>query len=257
MSKTLLKSVAIALFFTLLAGSKSVTVEKPVIEWVNIPAGRFYMGSKTKETGSPQDESYHHVQMQAFKMSKYEITFAQYDVFCEATGRQKPDDEGWGRGNRPVINVSWYDAEAFAEWMGCSLPTEEQWEYACRAGTTTAFNTGDNLTTDQANYNGNYPYKNYPKGKFYGKTLPVGSFKPNAWGLYDMHGNVWEWCSDWYNGDYSNHTNLKEAQESFCKVFRGGSWNLYAEYCRSAYRNYIRPDFSFNYIGLRMVKPAK
>ena len=257
MTKTILKSVATLLIVLLISGSKSKTSVKPVIEWVKIPVGTFYMGSEENVAGIPNDETLHRVQMKPFKMSKYEITFAQYDAFCDATGRQKPDDEGWGRGNRPVINISWYDAKAFAEWMGCELPTEAQWEYACRAGTTTPFNTGSNLTTEQANYNGNYPYENYPKGIFRGKTLPVGSFAPNAWGLYDMHGNVWEWCNDWYNGDYLKpaHWNSDNSKEGACKVIRGGSWNLYAKYCRSAYRNYIRPDFRFDYIGFRVVKP--
>ena len=257
MIKIILKSVATLLIVLLISGLKNKTSVKPVIEWVEIPAGTFYMGSDERVADLPNDETLHRVQIKPFKMSKYEITFAQYDAFCDATGRQKPDDEGWGRGNRPVINVSWYDAKAFAEWMGCKLPTEEQWEYACRAGTTTPFNTGDNLTTNQANYNGNYSYKNYPKGIFRGKTLPVGSFAPNTWGLYDMHGNVWEWCNDWYNGDYTNQTNTKDTLVAFCKVFHGGSWNLYAKYCRSAYRNYIRPDFCFDYIGFSLVTSSE
>ncbi len=255
MIKAILKLTIILLLVVFFSSSKNKTTKMPPIEWVEIPGGSFFMGSNKSEAEFPYDETLHRVDIKAFKISKYEITFNQYDAFCEATGRAKPDDEGWGRGNRPVINITWYDAAAFAEWAGYSLPTEAQWEYACRAGTTTAFNTGDNLTTSQANYNGNYPYKNFPKGVFRGKTMPVGSFPPNKWGLYDMHGNVWEWCSDWYNGSYiqSAQKNENKSQNNFCKVFRGGSWNMYAKYCRSAYRNYIRPDFSFNYIGFRVV----
>jgi formylglycine-generating enzyme required for sulfatase activity len=235
---------------------KEKVFKKPTIDWVSIPAGTFTMGSPTSEVGRDNDEMQHQVTLSAFKMSKYEITFEQYDVFCEATGRSKPSDEGWGRGKRPVINVSWYDATAFAEWMGCRLPTEAEWEYACRAGTTTPFNTGDNLTTSQANYNGNYPYNNNAKGEYREKTMPVGSFAPNAWGLYDMHGNVLEWCSDWY-GDYPNtaQTNPKGPASGSFRVYRGGSWNYFACGCRSALRHRIAPGLRGIHLGFRLVSP--
>ena len=214
------------------------------IQWANIPAGTFTMGSPTSEVNRSSDETQHKVTLSAFKMSKYEVTFAQYDAFCDATGREKPDDEGWGRGNRPVINVSWHDATAFAEWMGCRLPTEAEWEYACRAGTITPFNTGNNLTTSQANYDRE-------------KTLPVGSFAPNAWGLYDMHGNVWEWCSDFY-GVYNsgNQTNPKGSSSGSNRnrVLRGGSWNN-AAYIRSAVRFFNPQERRYEDWGFRLVSP--
>lgn len=235
--------------------SKSKLLKKPEINWVEISSGTFTMGSfNNKIQPFYKDEVAHQVKIKAFKMSKYEITFDQYDAFCDATHRKKPDDEGWGRGKRPVINVSWYDANAFAKWMGGRLPTEAEWEYACRAGTRTAFNIGNNLTTNDANYNGDYPYKDFPKGISREKTMPVGSFNPNAWGLYDMHGNVAEWCSDGYVDDYQRaEQDFNSASSNLCKVYRGGSWNIYADYCRSAFRNYMEPDFSFNYIGFRIV----
>jgi formylglycine-generating enzyme len=226
------------------------------IEWVSIPAGSFTMGSPLSEKDRGDDETQHKVTLSAFKMSKYEVTFEQYDAFCEATGRAKPSDNGWGRGKRPVINVSWHDATAFAEWMGCRLPTEAEWEYAARAGTTTPFNTGNCLSTSQANYDGNYPYGACSKGEYRSKTMPVGSFAPNAWGLYDMHGNVWEWCSDWY-GDYSTlaQTNPKGPASGSNRVVRGGSWLHDAQFCRSAYRTDDTPDLRSNRIGFRLVSP--
>ena len=211
--------------------------QKPDIEWVEIPAGLFMMGSPPVEINRKANETLHQVVLSAFRMSKFEITFLQYDLFCDATGREKPYDEGWGRNNRPVIHVNWHDAKAFADWMGCRLPTEAEWEYACRAGTTTPFNTGDNLTTFKANYNGNFPYNHNVKGEFIGKTLPAGSFDPNGWGLFDMHGNVWEWCNDWFD-EYPSEvqTNPAGPDTGLFRVFRGGGWRNYAQLCRSAFR---------------------
>lgn len=235
---------------------KEKVFKKPTIAWVSIPAGTFTMGSPPSEVNRGSDETQHQVTLSAFKMSKYEVTFEQYDLFCDATGRSKPSDEGWGRGNRPVINVSWDDATAFAEWMGCRLPTEAEWEYAARGGTTTPFSTGNNLTTAQANYNGNYPYNNNAKGEYRQKTLPVGSFAANAYGLFDMHGNVYEWCSDWY-GDYSTsaQTNPKGASSGSIRVIRGGSWFNLARSCRTARRNNGAPGYRRHDVGFRLVSP--
>jgi sulfatase modifying factor 1 len=231
-----------------------VSAQKPTIEWVEIPAGTFTMGSPMTEKDREDDEIQHQVTLKAFKISMYEITFDQYDLYCKAKGVEKPDDGGWGRGNRPVIDVSWNDAKAFAEWIGCRLPTEAEWEYACRAGTTTPFNTGDTLTTSEANYNGNYPFIIIAPGLYEGKTLPVGSFPPNAWGLYDMHGNVWEWCSDWY-GEYhpASQTNPKGPVSGSFVVRRGGSWYGAGRLCRSANRNFSDPMHRYNFIGFRIV----
>jgi formylglycine-generating enzyme required for sulfatase activity len=220
---------------------------RPRMKWVGIPAGTFTMGSPSYETDRYENEGpQHSVSLSGFKMSKYEVTFAQYDAFCAATGRQKPDDEGWGRGNRPVINVDWNDATAFAEWMGCRLPTEAEWEYACRAGTTTPYHTGSSLNSSQANLNSNV-----------GQTKPVGSYAPNDWGLYDMHGNVREWCSDWY-GSYSvrAQTNPKGPSSGSYRVLRGGSWNIIGRYCRSANRGGNQPSYRNNLIGFRLVVPS-
>ena len=220
-------------------------VVKPTIQWVSIPAGKFMMGSPASEVNRRDDERQHEVSLSAFKMSAHEVTFAQYDAFCDATKHKKAIDEGWGRGQRPVINVSWDDATAFAEWMGCRLPTEAEWEYACRAGSTTPYNTGENLTTSQANYD-------------FTLTSSRMLFLPNAWGLYDMHGNVWEWCSDWY-GDYPSSPQTNPAGPidgpfTILRVIRGGSWKEdVPHYCRSAYRNKNRPGSILFSIGFRLV----
>jgi len=213
------------------------------IAWVSIPAGTFMMGSPESEVDRESNETQHQVTLSAFKMSKNEITFAQYDLFCEKTGRAKPIDEGWGRGERPVINVSWDDASAFAAWMGCRLPTEAEWEYACRAGSTSPFNTGSNLTTDQANYD-----------YYLQKTMPVGSYPANVWGLHDMHGNVWEWCSDWYvNYSSSAQTNPTGPSNGSLRVIRGGSWSYGAHACRSANRGNGGPSIRGINVGFRLV----
>jgi len=226
------------------------TISGVNIDMVFIKAGTFTMGSPPSEVDRSDDEKQHQVTLSAFYMSKYEVTFDQYDAFCDAKGKEKPSDNGWGRGNRPVINVSWYDAVAYCEWLSNEtgktyrLPTEAEWEYACRAGTTTPFNTGYNLTTAQANCEGQ-------------KTMPVGSFSANAWGLHDMHGNVLEWCSDWYsyyNISLQNNPKGPTTAQPF-RVFRGGGWNNYANYCRSANRSPDTPDYRNFNVGFRLVSP--
>jgi len=251
-SKKLQVSVVLAfLFVQSLAGF----AQKPDIEWVSIPAGTFSMGSPAGEPERFDDESQHQVTVSAFSMSKYEVTFDQYEQFCDATGRTKPFDEGWGRGKNPVINVNWADANAFAEWMSCRLPTEAEWEYAARAGSVTPFNTGNCLGTGQANYNGNYPYTGCREGTLVRRTVAVGGFEPNAWGLHDMHGNVWEWCSDIYdNYPPGAQVDPRGPYSGANRVIRGGSWYCYANYCRSAYRGNHNPELINYGIGIRLVK---
>lgn len=228
-------------------------MSKPEILWVDIPGGSFEMGSPDTEPERFDNETRHRVTLSAFRMSKHAITFEQYDAFCDEMGLKKPFDEGWGRGNRPVINVNWDDANNFALWMDCRLPTEAEWEYASRAGTTTAFNTGSNLTTDQANYDGIYLCR-HTNGEYRKKTIPVGSFAPNAWGLYDMHGNVWEWCSDWF-GHYpaSGQKDPKGPESGSDRLHRGGSWYSLERYCRCAYRSKYSPGLRSDSIGFRLV----
>jgi formylglycine-generating enzyme len=179
-----------------------------------------------------------------------------------ASGSVRPQSEE----NHPVVHVSWNDAVEYCRWLSekkgksYRLPTEAEWEYACRAGSRTPFNTGDNITTSQANYNGHNPYNNNPRGVLRQNTVPVDSFAPNAWGLYNMHGNVYEWCSDWYSETYydeckANGTVINPAGPAIgsYRVLRGGGWGYDAANCRSAFRNRIYPDYRDNFIGFRVV----
>jgi formylglycine-generating enzyme len=235
------------------AMTKNTTINKPDIEFADLPGGTFMMGSPVTEQGRNKDETQHKVTLSAFKMSKYCITFGQYDMFCEATGRKKP--LGFKRGNMPVSQITWYDAKAFADWMGCRLPTEAEWEYAARANTTTSFNTGDSLTSDQAYFGVEEYNANGKNDKKRMEALPVGSFPPNAFGLYEMHGNMGEWCSDWY-GEYNlkKKLNPKGPENGQQKVLRGGGFWVSAEKCRSACRVGVPPGNRGAGMSIRLVK---
>jgi formylglycine-generating enzyme required for sulfatase activity len=214
------------------------SIKKPIIEFADLPGGTFMMGSPVTELERKDDEILHQVTLNAFKMSKYCVTVEQYNLFCKATGRRSLWLWGfWGQDNMPVTQVTWFDATAFAEWMGCRLPTEAEREYATRANTTTPFYTGNCLTTDQANFNGDEPYSNCEEGRNRKRPITVGNFAPNNFGLYDMHGNVEEWCSDWYGAyNINEKMNPKGPETGKIKVFRGGSFSLPGWRCRSACR---------------------
>ena len=257
------------------------------IQTALIPTGTFTMGSQTTEVNRSTEEIQHQVTLSAFRMSKYEITNAQYAAFLNDKGigsnglyvagayptqaliyaSSSSNDWGlhysgtqWapvvGYETSPVIYVTWYGATEFATYMGGTLPTEAQWEYACRGGTTTPFSTGNFLTNLQANYDWVYPYNGSTNSvtTYPSKTQPVGTYTPNAYDLYDMHGNVREWCSDWY-GSYPTtaQTNPTGATSGLYRVIRGGSWWNAAQDCRSAYRLYMNPIGNYNYIGFRVV----
>jgi len=261
--------------------SKTINFSFSTMPTSAIPAGTFMMGSPTTEVDRYSDETQHTVTLTAFRMSKFEITNAQYAVFLNAksigsnglyaagacptqtliyartvhySGSQWVPVVGYE--NAPVIEVTWYGATEYATYIGGTLPTDAQWEYACRAGTTTPFNTGNFLTNLQANYNWAYPYNGgantvttYPD-----KPQTVGTYAPNAYGLYDMHGNVLEWCADWY-GTYPTtaQTNPTGAATGSYRVIRGGTWFNAAQYCRSAYRRYDYPNTWSDGIGFRVV----
>jgi formylglycine-generating enzyme required for sulfatase activity len=163
---------------------------------------------------------------------------------------------------RPVENVTWDECQEFLSRINQArselelrLLTEAEWEYACRAGTSTPFSFGLNVTTDQVNFNGNYPYAGGPTGKYREQTVDVGSLPPNAWGLHEMHGNVWEWCGDWY-GEYASGpvVNPTGPETGHSRVLRGGSWYYIAGIARSAYRSHYPPGDRYRYIGFRFAR---
>lgn len=223
---------------------------------VPIPGGTFLMGAPASEKDSSDDERpQHQVTLSPFLLGKYPVTQAQWVALM---GQNPSRFKG---PQRPVETVSWLEAQEFcqkiSEKTGAAyrLPTEAEWEYACRAGTTTPFYFGPTITTELVNYDGNYPYNSAPKGIYRKETTEVGSFPPNAFGLYDMHGNVWEWCQDWY-GAYSAEAVLDPCgpASGSGRVARGGSWGRTAEYCRTANRGGGAPDSRGTALGFRLVR---
>ena len=236
-------------------------------EMVVVPSGSFLMGVPESEEGSEDDERpVHAVAVQSFAAGVYEVTFAEWDA-CVAgggcVGRQR--DEGWGRGRRPVINVSWHHAQLYVQWLSgrtgrrYRLLSESEWEYVARAGTTGPFHTGGTISPDQANYDGRCYYP--PSGDYvwWRQTVPVGSFPPNAFGLYDVHGNVWEWVQDCWNGSYQGAPSDGGAWESgncAYRVLRGGSWINRPWLIRSANRHWDVDFSGFNsvLVGFRVAR---
>ncbi|TAF02824.1 MAG: serine/threonine protein kinase [Oscillatoriales cyanobacterium] len=226
------------------------------LEMVQIPGGTFMMGSPDNEQGRYTDESpQHRVTVPTFFAGKYAITQAQWEaVMGNNPSRFKGE-------KRPVENVPWDDAVEFCKKLSQTtrktyrLLSEAEWEYACRAGTTTPFHFGETITPELVNYDGNYPYAKASKGLYRQETTDVGSFPPNAFGLYDMHGNVWEWCSDKWHGDYSKAPADGSSWETGTdnnRVLRGGSWNDLAVNCRFAYRRRNSAGFRYSCIGFRV-----
>ncbi|MDS4032393.1 MAG: SUMF1/EgtB/PvdO family nonheme iron enzyme [Candidatus Contendobacter sp.] len=231
---------------------------------VVIPAGDFQMGSPPNEPQRDSNERQHRVRVASFAMGQYEVTFEEYDRFCAATGREKPSDEGWGRGRRPVINVDWNKAVTYTEWLSKQtgkqyrLPTEAEWEYAARAGTTTPFWAGRCVHTDQANYLG-YGYGSPDCGAKTGvdrqKTLPVGSFKPNPWGLYDTMGNVWEWTCSAFGEEYDGAEAKCHKKDIIGPLaLRGGAWTDAPAGVRSAARYGADPAARASLLGFRLAR---
>jgi formylglycine-generating enzyme required for sulfatase activity/serine/threonine protein kinase len=225
------------------------------LDMVYIPPGRFQMGSPDDEEGRRDNEGpVHTVELDGFWMGKFEVTQGQYRAIMGTNPSHFKGD------NRPVEKVSWNDAMEFCRKLSqrtgktFTLPTEAQWEYACRAGTTGPFSFGACLSTSDANYDGNYPLSGCSNGTYRQSTWDVGSGRANTWGLYDMHGNVYEWCLDWY-GSYTSGTkrNPVGPGSGSLRVIRGGSWLNHAWYCRSAYRLRNAPSLSYDSLGFRLV----
>ena len=236
-------------------------------QMVVIPSGSFTMGSPSNEAGRYDNEGPQHVVRIEYRLAVgvNEVTFAEWAA-CVAgggCGGYRPDDKGWGRGNRPVINVSWDNAQSYVSWLSkrtgksYRLLSESEWEYVARAGTETPFHFGATISTDQANYDGNYTYNTGLKGVYRKKTLPVGSFSANRWGLHDMHGNVWEWIQDCYNDSYSGAPADGSAWESGnCseRVLRGGSWLSIPGDLRAAVRYCFTTGFRSYIFGFRIAR---
>lgn len=238
-------------------------------EMVPLDGRCFQMSSPARRDNNRASRS-QQVCVDAFKIARHEITFSQYDLFARATGRDAPDDEGWGRGDRPVINVSWEDATAYAAWLteltgrSYRLPTEAEWEYAARAGTETTRHWGnapnDACTFanvhDQASRRENRlssPHHACDDG--YAKTAPVGRFKPNAWGLHDMLGNVWEWTCSVYGGEFDGiEQRCASAGHAGFRSIRGGSWHSGPRHIASAARSGVLPDKMYGGLGFRVVE---
>ena len=215
------------------------------------PSGSFTMGSPPREIDDLVREyksDWHKNEgpqrkvtiPKPFAAGKFAVTFAEWDACVAAggCGGYKPEDQGWGRGDRPVINVSWDDAKAYVAWLSKKtgksyrLLSEAEREYVARAGTATPFWWGSSITPEQANYNGNYVYAGGQKGEYRSKTLPVKSFKPNPWGLYQVHGNVYDWVEDCYHDRYDGAPTDGSAWTSgdcTYRVLRGGSWVSYPQ----------------------------
>jgi formylglycine-generating enzyme required for sulfatase activity len=260
-------------------------------EMVYIPEGEFMMGTDKDEIdqiwqkfgweeiwkqGAKDESPKHRVYVDGFWMYKYEVTVAQYRKFCNGTGCQMPSEPSWGwQDNHPIVDVTYDDAVAYCKWAGVQLPTEAEWEYAARGGNTGLngkpryiFVWGDEFPKGKGGY-GNFAdeslkkvspawtiFEGYDDGYVY--TAPVGSFKPNEFGLYDMAGNVWEWCEDWYDENYYQNSptrNPKGPADGTMRVLRGGSWCNCPNYARAATRDRYDPGFRLNINGFRGSSP--
>ena len=236
----------------------------PISKMIEIPGGDFEMGCQPQDDKCEEDEKpLHEVSVPSFLLGATEVTFEQYDHYCnQVSDCELPEDEGWGRGQRPVINVSWQDAQKYIQWLNAQnlpggkyrLPSESEWEYAARAGTRTQYFWGNQPSNQHGNGNES---EGWPDDGYTDRTAPVGSYEANAWGLYDMSGNVWEWCEDRWHSDYQGAPDDGSAWVTggnSSRVLRGGSWNTVPYNLRSGYRNGAFPSNRFLNIGFRLAQ---
>ncbi|MGK7911222.1 MAG: SUMF1/EgtB/PvdO family nonheme iron enzyme [Synechococcus sp.] len=246
------------------------------LEMIAIPGGGFWMGSPEREEGRDWYEEFdeslvdvegpqHRVNLQPFWMGKYPVTQAQWmEVAALPKVKEEltPQPSHFFGLDRPVEQISWFEAVEFCDRLSQQtgkdyrLPSEAEWEYACRARTVTPFSFGPTISTDLANYNGNYIYGKGSKGEYREQTTPVGTFKANAFGLYGMHGNVWEWCADHWHANYEGAPPggtpwIKGGDKNY-RVLRGGSWDYGPQDCRSACRSWDFPGYRYRFYGFRV-----
>ncbi len=249
----------------ILAGSEFRDLpETPLL--VVVPAGGFVMGSAVKEAGRAASEGpQHRIRIAApLAVGKHPVTFREWDLFCDKTqSAYRPDDNGWGRGERPVVNVSWEDSQAYCEWLSIAtghiyrLLSEAEWEFCCRSGSTTRYAFGDVITTEQANFNGSVHLMPGSTNTYRKRTTPVGQFPPNAFGLSDMHGNVSEWVSDPWHDDYVGAPTDGVAwggASGSRRIVRGGSWHDFPQHVRSAHRAWSPSSERIKNVGLRVCR---
>ena len=241
------------------------------LDMIYIEGGRFMMGAPEDEPEARDSEKpQHEVDVQSFFIGRYPITQAQWRVVAQWPKEKidlDPNPSRFKGNNLPVEQVNWYEAVEFCERLHTrtkrpyQLPSEAQWEYACRAGTTTPFAFGQTLTTEISNYNGNFAYNGGTEGEHRQKTTPVDYFGiANGYGLCDMYGNVWEWCADHWHSNYEdapvNDKPWLTDNESATRVLRGGSWFCGPRSCRSAFRSDVTPEFRYFSSGFRVSCPA-
>jgi formylglycine-generating enzyme required for sulfatase activity len=246
----------------LLPGPTVLTANPAGIEFVFVKGGTFQMGDVMGDNEFNDEKPLHSVTVSDFYLGKTEVTVAQYRAFCNATVRSMPQAPSWGwHDGHPIVHVSWNDAKAFCNWAGCRLPTEAEWEYAAReGGKKVRFGNGKDIADpSEINFNGSTEYKKPYSvcGLFRRQTRPVWRFSPNSLGLYDMSGNVWEWCSDWYGEKYyesSPSFNPQGPSSGSNRVLRGGSWDdaPWGVVCTIRGRNYT--GIQVNYFGFRVAR---